>query len=530
MVRIFLIYLLIFSGCNRKNYISLIPIDVNSSKPSRINVLFKAQDYENRPVSDLRISDFKIYENGEQLNPKDIFLTLKDEKPYFSKTIIAIDVGKNVSKVERSNTVLAFQKLILNGKIKVNSRNQVMVVVFGEEIFLVQDFTDNREKIFKNIDRIIDFQNSSFTNINGTIIRLSGLLKDWVLPKIEKSFLIVITENLNISPNIRIDEVLKTVDKKNIYMIGVGENIDKEALELIGLSGSYFIDDYLEDLESSLISIFEDIDNYAKSIYLLEYLSPQRGSPKNYILTLKIRENSNGDESGSLKAEFSPIDFKDATPYIEIKQSEAKLENGLILSAKSIWVTEKPVYIWEVKDPKLISLTIKSSDTSKVMLNFKKEAVGKTELIVKDNVNNIETVFPILLGIYRNINFNFQDGKIPKELRQFGVGWEIYKYENNFSIQNRMVQDNQETSLVLKGVFEGTKLSFDYKVSSEEGCDEMLFFIDGKGFYQSGLTEWSHLEYQIQSGRHTFEWKYRKDGSSYKYQDRVWIDNIRIDD
>ncbi len=56
----------------------------------------------------------------------------------------------------------------------------------------------------------------------------------------------------------------------------------------------------------------------------------------------------------------------------------------------------------------------------------------------------------------------------------------------------------------------------------------MIFSIDGKSYKDSGLTDWTKAEYNINEGEHIFEWKYIKDSSSAKYRDSVWIDNISI--
>jgi len=529
-----LIYVAIFFGCSsRGKYISLQPIDINSSEPSVINILFKATDEEKIPVPNIKESQITIYEDGERLIKKDVFMKLKKgvDKPYISKTIIAIDIAKSVSNNEKQYIISTLKNLIENGKVRVDSKNMVMIVAFSEDIFLVQDFTGDRKTLLNSLYKIKDSQGLVSANINGTVARLSGLLYDSENREVKKGFLILITENRDSSAEISINETLRLVENKAIYTIGVGSRVDEDTLKLIGLGGNYILDDYSQ-LQEPLTSIFSQINNYGNSVYLLQYLSQKRASLRgnsNHILTLKIDGNSNEKENGTLEAQFSSEQFKHIVPYIKIgKIGDIRSGEELILNAESIWVDRTPIYNWRILDPRLASLTINVSDTSQAILNFNRNYVGRTKLLVTDIVNGIDTIFPLLLGIYKDTKFNFQNGEIPKDFKQFGAGWKISKDRGRVSLTNRKVQDNQETSIILKGYFEGSKISFDYKISSEEGCDEMLFFIDGKGFYQSGLVDWSHSEYPISNGEHIFEWRYRKDGSTSKYQDSIWIDNIEI--
>jgi hypothetical protein len=132
------------------------------------------------------------------------------------------------------------------------------------------------------------------------------------------------------------------------------------------------------------------------------------------------------------------------------------------------------------------------------------------------------------LGIYKNKLFDFQNGEIPSDFQHIGAGWEIVRYRDKFFLQSRKIKDNEETAIIWKGIFYASKISFDYKVSSEEGCDELIFLIDGKRFSESGIVDWTHVEFPINSGEHTFQWIYKKDNTTSKYQDRAWIDNIQI--
>lgn len=521
------------AGCGGQTglNITLRPLDINASEPSIINILFQVQNNQNRLASSLKPKDILIFEDGEQLAKSNIFFQLKnDEKPYIAKTIIALDIGNNLSIHEKNQAISDLKDLILDSRIRIDYHNLVMVVVFSEKIYLVQDFTSDRNEVLNSIDKIQNTSDSTGSDINLAITQLSELLQYKAGKVIQNSFLVLVTKNRNLSSKqMSIEEIKQIVERKSIYTIGIGDNVNEDNLEIIGTSGSYFIDSYSE-FKITMNTIFKDINNYEDSIYLLEYLSPKRKAFKGdsrHILTLKVKGNTNKD--GNLQATFNSSQFKSSKPHINLTQNtKVKAGTDLIMSAESVWVNKKGIYEWKLLNTKFGFLTINASNSSQAIIHFNNNIVGRTQIAVKDTVNNITTTFPISLGIYNNTIFNFQDGLIPSDFKQIGAGWEIVQDGNKMGIKTQQVQDSSETSLILDGYFEGSKISFDYKVESEDGCDEMVFLIDGKGFYDSGLVPWTHSEYPFKSGKHRFEWKYRKDSSTKKYTDSVSIDNIKI--
>lgn len=521
------IFTLIMSGCTKFQDISLVPIDINASKPSIINILFRVEDEDKNPIPNIDSSKFLIYEDGKRLDDHSIFKKLKseDEKPFINKTIIAIDIGESVSQKERKIIIKTLQNLIQKNRIKVDKNNQVMVVTFSEEIYLIEDFTSRTEKLINSLEKVSRSKSGLSTNLYGTVARLNSIFGNRE-SQFENRSIVVITESGDDASTISLNEAVRLTEDSDIYIVGIGENINDDALEELGKRGSIFVDDYLEFNERA-IEIFDKINNYIESIYLLQYISPKRKSvngESDHTLAIGLE-----GESSYLKAQFNSSQFEAVKPYINIVASgDVKAGDKLILKAESIWVNREPQFSWKILDSNLASLTINKSDTSQAILNFSKNSLGKTELIIRDEVNGIETTYPLLLGIYRDTLFDFEDALFPEDFESIGVGWELYRDKNNISLKSRKIGDNSETSIIWKGYFEGNRISFDYRISSEEGCDEMLFFIDGKGFYQSGESGWKRVEYPLTNGEHIFEWRYRKDGSLSKYQDSVWIDNLRI--
>jgi len=123
--------------------VALIPIDINASKPSVINILFRVEDEHGNPVPNIAEPNFAIFEDGKRLNDIAVFKRLKteEEKPILNKTIIAIDMGNGVSHQKRQIIINNLEKLIKNGTIKINPKNLLMVVTFNENIYLISNQT-----------------------------------------------------------------------------------------------------------------------------------------------------------------------------------------------------------------------------------------------------------------------------------------------------------------------------------------------------------------------------------------------------
>lgn len=103
-----------------------------------------------------------------------------------------------------------------------------------------------------------------------------------------------------------------------------------------------------------------------------------------------------------------------------------------------------------------------------------------------------------------------------------------------FSAKAGTITHNESSTLQLIKSTTSTKgmLSFNYKVSSEEGWDYLTVKVDTvvEAAY-SGFSGWRYAEIEITgSGSHTIEFIYSKDPSADKGLDTAWVDNVRIND
>lgn len=103
------------------------------------------------------------------------------------------------------------------------------------------------------------------------------------------------------------------------------------------------------------------------------------------------------------------------------------------------------------------------------------------------------------------------------------------------ALQSGSIEDNQLSSL-LAAVSGGDLVSFDWRVSSEEGFDGLVFFVLDQnsnfltdGLSISGETDWQTVSIRIPgAGTRFLFWGYVKDEVVSVGQDAGWVDNLRV--
>jgi hypothetical protein len=534
-LRIFLSTLFLLSGCSRWESISIQPIDINVTQPSLISILFKIDREKSEILDENR---FLIYEDGEIIDEKESFKKVinggsqKSELNIQRDIVISIFLDSQFNREKRAEVVESLKRIFERGYIILNEKTRVMLVVISDKIDLIQNFTSDYNEIERGLNRILNYNGFSKNgNLYENIARFGNLINSNNENELYQKYLVLITESGDRASTLSLRDLLKLIDEERIHIVGVGRGLSRDSLREIGRGSSLFIESFAE-FEKAITSTTSNIQKDMKNIYLLQYLSPKRESKSGdseHLLTLRLFENGNIGDDSKLEAKFNSRNFTDIKPEIILDiKGEIKSGERAIFRASTKWTHNNPEYEWFILDRDLANLSI-SENSEEAILQCSRDKLGKTELLIRDKINGVDLYYPISLGLYEDINFDFESGIIPKDFKIIGSGWEIYLDERGRSLKNSLVKDGEETSLTLSGYFDAKKMAFDYRIASEEGCDEMVFLIDGKGFYQSGLVNWSRVEFPISKGEHTFEWKYRKDSSKSKYSDSVWIDNITFE-
>ena len=101
-------------------------------------------------------------------------------------------------------------------------------------------------------------------------------------------------------------------------------------------------------------------------------------------------------------------------------------------------------------------------------------------------------------------------------------------YYDGDCAQSGDISDDQTSEMQATVEGEGT-VTFDWRVSSEEGEDYLEFYIDDVRKDQiSGREGWEEKSFNVTGqGSHTLKWRYVKDGSEEDGTDCGWVDNVQ---
>lgn len=153
-----------------------------------------------------------------------------------------------------------------------------------------------------------------------------------------------------------------------------------------------------------------------------------------------------------------------------------------------------------------------------------------------DETNNVSAGKSWLKPLPAPQNITFESGTVPTGMTMSGnTGWAIDATTGGASSTNSLkagkITDSQ-TSCVAMSVSNGSSISFDYAVSSEQYYDYLNFYIDGVKNYNitgSGTVAWTNSgAIAVSAGVHEYKWCYEKSFSNSAGSDTAWIDNIVV--
>jgi len=112
-----------------------------------VSVLFTVTDKKNHYVTNLKQTDFKVYEDDKPQN----ILIFRGETDLPLKIALVIDTSASITgklKFEQESAVEFLQSILRRGK------DEALLVTFDSNVELVQDFTDDVDLLSKAIRRI----------------------------------------------------------------------------------------------------------------------------------------------------------------------------------------------------------------------------------------------------------------------------------------------------------------------------------------------------------------------------------------
>ncbi len=101
-----------------------------------------------------------------------------------------------------------------------------------------------------------------------------------------------------------------------------------------------------------------------------------------------------------------------------------------------------------------------------------------------------------------------------------------------YAARSGAIGNGQKSVLQLTEILDAGVLSFDFRVSSEEGWDHLQFWLNGTLVTNwSGAVDWTRYAIVVPAGTNTVEWRYAKDFADppiKDFEDAAYLDNLTL--
>ncbi len=236
----------------------------------RVNILFSVKDNKGKLITNLTKSDFKLTEDGK---PQTI-----------ERVNLDTDLPLHIALLmDRSNTVLDQLKLekesaieFLNKTLK-RGKDKAMLIGFDTVVDLLQDFTDNVDKLSSQILQI---------RAGGSTAAFEALYiasNNFLAKQPSRRMIVLISDGQDNSSTKTLDEALSVAQRNEIVVYAINPNIpgstsgsdpkerdkgDKALKQLADSTGGHaYFPKKLDDLETGFQSIGEEMRSQYSMIY-----------------------------------------------------------------------------------------------------------------------------------------------------------------------------------------------------------------------------------------------------------------------
>lgn len=285
-------------------------IDGSVQKPSNVAVYFTVETRDGDPVAGLTAEQFRIYEDDRLVSIHESKQTiLSPEVAAAHYTLLLIDMSGSIVESDDVPTIVAAAGAFAD---RVGKFQKIAVYAFDgrKDLVKIVGFTASGGSLHRGIEGLDGFRSRDpSTNLNGAVVGslkvLDGALRRSKLP-LRFGTLVVFTDGSDRAARVSredLDAALEATEH-DIYVIGVGAEIDVGELESIGSSGAILTQDR-QEIASAFEQAAARIEAMSQRYYLLGYCSPARAGSH----TVTIEAVFDG-KTGTLSYEFTAKGFR----------------------------------------------------------------------------------------------------------------------------------------------------------------------------------------------------------------------------
>jgi hypothetical protein len=300
-------------------------VEASVQKPSQVAVYFTVDTTEGDPVPGLTANQFHIYEDGKLVSPFESKQTiLNPEVAAMHYTLLLVDLSGSVTK---SGALPRLEEAANKFTERVGKFQQTAIYAFdgSPDIFAIRGFSSGGgHASFSSFT-----SRDPSTNLNGAVVKAVHALKNQLEHSpapLRFGTLVVFTDGTDHAHRVPIDQVDKALDeaKFDVYVIGVGAEIDEGELRRIGRAGTVTSRDPAA-VGAQFDKMAARIEGYSKRYYLLSYCSPSRAGEHDVTVEPRTPDGKSGELTYHFNAAgFGPECDPNRKPNFDIHHPRAR--------------------------------------------------------------------------------------------------------------------------------------------------------------------------------------------------------------
>jgi len=267
-------------GCGTSGSVRVTKVAVSTQKPSNLAFYLDVRD-NGRPVPGLQEKDFRVYEDGKLVPAKKGKRALLDADVVSANfAIINVDFSGPIAD---SEYLPEFAETVAHFAQDLNERQEVAVNAFdgNDEVAPFIGFGSGKEQ-YKNLaESLRKFRpRSRNSNLYGAVYQgISALEEKLANSAVEQkqATLIVFTDRSDLSHTVGIEQMKEKLRQTavQIYVIGVGEQIGRPDLTMLGRTGTFLSNDP-KDYKKGFDEINKKLVSLADGSYVFSFCSTKR--------------------------------------------------------------------------------------------------------------------------------------------------------------------------------------------------------------------------------------------------------------
>jgi hypothetical protein len=295
-------------------------VDASVQKPSNVALYFTVDTNQGEPVPGLTAEQFHIYEDEKLVSVFESKQTiLNPEVAAKHYLLLLVDMS---GSVRQSGSIPALQEAVNRFTSRVSQSQETAVYAFDGRPDIVQLRGFAPGAVTTNLANFSSTDTS--TNLNGAVIKgINVLEKHLERSTVPLRFgtLVIFTDGTDHAHRASRDELLRVRDAVNfdVFVIGVGAEIDEQELSAIGKSGTSLSRSPAE-VGDAFDRIAAKIEGFSKRFYLLSYCSPARAGMHQLTVRPFTPDGRTGDISYQFNADgFTPNCDPNRKPAFDVR-------------------------------------------------------------------------------------------------------------------------------------------------------------------------------------------------------------------